>query len=373
LPNSEEKLKLGLIGCGRRGRILLSAILEHSLFEVQALAAQNEAALTQAALYQPRAKKYSHAHELLDTELDAVLVATPPATHGELSIAALHAGKDVLCEVPAVISVDEAQALVEAVKSSGRVFALAENACFGETVQALRRFLTEEPLGPYLHCEGTYAEDCREDAGGIIYGRDTGEPFWRSEHLMSNYTTHSLGPLIYLTGHRVTQVVGMMSNMRRQTGRELAIASSILCYTDQGAVFHSFQSGLCPRLGFHWRLTGEGGTIESSPFQLEEKKFLLYRAGARVGTKGQQLRLDLPPSEPYLRYQGTGRNAAEKVMLDEFANAIRRRPTTAIDIYSALSMSLPGVLGDLSVQREFQPIEMPEFALGSHDAATTAK
>jgi hypothetical protein len=175
--------------------------------------------------------------------------------------------------------------------------------------------------------------------------------------------TRRLGPLIYLTGHRVSHVVAMASGRRRHTGRELATAYSVLCYTDQGAVFHTFQSGVCPRLGFHWRLTGERGTIESTPFPLEEQRFLLYRAGEGVGVKGRQVRLDLPPPEAYRRYQRPGRNVAERVMLHEFANAIAGRPTTSIAIYAALSMSLPGVLGDLSIQQDFKPIDMPKFAL----------
>jgi predicted dehydrogenase len=361
--DANRRLALGLIGCGQRGLVLLSATMEHPLFEVRAICDLHPCSLASAARLAPAAFQFSSFKGLLDSELDAVLIATPPATHAELSIAALHAGKNVLSEVPAVTSLEEAASLVEVVRSTGLYYALAENSCFNLTIQTFKRFLNQEPFGPYIHGEGTYAEDCREDTKGVIFDRVTGERFWRFSHMMSNYTTHSLGPLIYLTGHRVTHVVSMTSHRRRQTGFESSIASSVLCYTDEGAVFHSFQSGLCPRLGFHWRLTGERGTIESTPFPIEEKRFLLYRAGARSGVKGQLLMTDLEPTETYSRYSKPTLYAAERVMLHEFALALKGEPNSSVDIYSAMSMSLPGVLGDLSVQRDFRTMEMPAFAL----------
>lgn len=62
---------------------------------------------------------------LAEPRLDAVLIATPPATHGELARAALAAGKHVIVETPICLTASEARELVEAANRAGRVLAVA--------------------------------------------------------------------------------------------------------------------------------------------------------------------------------------------------------------------------------------------------------
>src|SRR6202011_1506182 len=54
-----------------------------------------------------------------DPSVDAVFVSTPNNLHAQHSIAALRAGKHVLCEKPMAVSVGEAQEMVTAARSSG--------------------------------------------------------------------------------------------------------------------------------------------------------------------------------------------------------------------------------------------------------------
>jgi myo-inositol 2-dehydrogenase/D-chiro-inositol 1-dehydrogenase/scyllo-inositol 2-dehydrogenase (NAD+) len=60
-----------------------------------------------------------------EESVDAVVVASPTYAHAELAVAALEAGKHVLCEKPLALSLDEAAAIVEAAESSDGVFLMA--------------------------------------------------------------------------------------------------------------------------------------------------------------------------------------------------------------------------------------------------------
>ena len=71
----------------------------------------------------PAAKRYAdYASLLADDQIDAVYVATPHPWHAELSIAALRAGKHVLCEKPAGMNAAEVTAVTEVAAQCGRLY-----------------------------------------------------------------------------------------------------------------------------------------------------------------------------------------------------------------------------------------------------------
>ncbi|MDQ6877248.1 MAG: Gfo/Idh/MocA family oxidoreductase [Candidatus Dormibacteraeota bacterium] len=80
-------------------------------------------------------------------EVDAVSIATPPATHHPLALAYLNAGKDVLLEKPMALTVNDARELVEAAEKLGRMLAVVHNFQFARSVIRLRRLLAQGRLG----------------------------------------------------------------------------------------------------------------------------------------------------------------------------------------------------------------------------------
>ncbi|HEV1992278.1 MAG TPA: Gfo/Idh/MocA family oxidoreductase, partial [Candidatus Dormibacteraeota bacterium] len=81
------------------------------------------------------------------SEVDAVTIATPPATHHPLALAYLKAGKDVLLEKPMALTVDDARELLEVAENAGRMLAIVHNFQFARSVVRLRRLLAEGRLG----------------------------------------------------------------------------------------------------------------------------------------------------------------------------------------------------------------------------------
>jgi len=109
----QEKLKLGIVGCGNKG-----------WHNVQQLADQNIVALCdvdtnfldRAAETYPRARKYRDFRKMLDAEqsqIDAVVVSTPDHTHAPATAAALALGKHVYCEKPLTHTVAEARVVAQ--------------------------------------------------------------------------------------------------------------------------------------------------------------------------------------------------------------------------------------------------------------------
>lgn len=122
---TRDVVRLGLIGCGGRGRQLATTVrwtgLERRCGQIVALCDVHRSRADRVRDEScPRAVIYEHYQELLDRgDIEGVIVATPDHWHTPLTLAALRAGKAVYCEKPLTLTVAEGQLLVKAVRRSG--------------------------------------------------------------------------------------------------------------------------------------------------------------------------------------------------------------------------------------------------------------
>lgn len=135
------RIRLGVIGLGTWGLEVVEAAAGHPDVTVVAGADPSESARARLADFAPGARVHSDAHELIESDLDAVYVAAPPAAHAEYVLAALEAGRHVFCEKPLAIDLDEGARMREAAKRTGLVlavnFALSDRAAVLEVERAL--------------------------------------------------------------------------------------------------------------------------------------------------------------------------------------------------------------------------------------------
>ncbi len=122
-----DPVTCAVIGAGEQGRLLLAQLTRLKSARVAAVCDPYSPHLRKAiALAGRNVESYTDAAHLLDeeTDVEAVIVATPTHQHTPVALAALKAGRHVFCEAPLAGSVADAQTIARAAKESGRVFAV---------------------------------------------------------------------------------------------------------------------------------------------------------------------------------------------------------------------------------------------------------
>ncbi|MBO7520445.1 MAG: Gfo/Idh/MocA family oxidoreductase, partial [Clostridia bacterium] len=151
---------------------------------------------------------YTDFDEFLKHDMDMVVLANYANEHTPFAIKAMKAGKHVFSEVLPVQTMKEAVELAEAVEETGMLYGYAENYCYMAAPYEMRRLYREGKLGEFQYGEGEYIHNCENVWPSLAYGDKN---HWRNNMYATYYCTHSLGPIIHITGLRPVSVVGTES------------------------------------------------------------------------------------------------------------------------------------------------------------------
>jgi predicted dehydrogenase len=115
-------VNFGVIGLNEWGREILHQLSVMSYAPVVAICDNYSHALRKAGADAPNAKPYADYKELIaDPNVQAVVIATPTASHREIALAAIAAGKHVYCEAPLANTIDDAKAIATAARDAVKV------------------------------------------------------------------------------------------------------------------------------------------------------------------------------------------------------------------------------------------------------------
>lgn len=119
---ANDRIGLGLIGAGGRGRDVLSNFRHNSEVELLAVCDVYGTRVDEVVSKVPAAKPFSQHEKLLELkEVDAVLIASPDHWHKDHAVDAMNAGKDVYVEKPLCRTLEEAPVMVQAARRNNRI------------------------------------------------------------------------------------------------------------------------------------------------------------------------------------------------------------------------------------------------------------
>ena len=148
-----------------------------------------------------------------DPEIDLIDIATPNNSHAEIAIAALRAGKHVICEKPLARTVEEAAAMYEESRKSTAVNMVAFNYRRTPALALAKRYIDEGALGDILKFRATYLQDWSADPNSQLS--------WRFQKKIAgsgavgDILTHVLDLARYLAGE-VTEVSALTNHIIKE-------------------------------------------------------------------------------------------------------------------------------------------------------------
>jgi predicted dehydrogenase len=142
-------LRVGIIGCGRVTSMFhLKAIQQIDEFIVTALSDVNEDRMKKLKRTCSASSTYlDYKKMLLDPNVEAIVVNTPPSFHEDIVLDALKAGKHVLCEKPLAKTVEGCKKIKELQKETGLVVLPAHNYAFSPSLLEMNKFLKNGIVG----------------------------------------------------------------------------------------------------------------------------------------------------------------------------------------------------------------------------------
>jgi predicted dehydrogenase len=146
---ANDRIKLGLIGCGERGRYDMSNFLKTDTVDAVALCDVYAPHLDEAKKQAASARTFSDHRRLLDIkEIDVALIGVPDHWHAQVAIDALNAGKDVYVEKPLTLRIEEGPAIVKAARVNKRICQVGMQQRSGKHyIQAKQEYMDSGKLG----------------------------------------------------------------------------------------------------------------------------------------------------------------------------------------------------------------------------------
>ena len=204
-----------------------------------------------------------------DPEVDAIHIVTPPATHAELSIRALNAGKHCGCTIPMGMSLEELYAVIEARKKSGKQYLFLETTVFGREFFYVQDLYKKGELGKIQYMSCAHYQDME------------GWPSYWEGYPPLMHPTHAIGPCLMLLGQYPSAVYARGSgkvrdSLKEKYGCPYAFEAAMVSLEDSDVTIEveRFLYGVARSYSECFRVYGENKSFEWQ--QLADEPPVLY-------------------------------------------------------------------------------------------------
>ena len=365
----ERKLKVGVLG-GWRG-VSVARGAQANGMEIAAVC-DRDAVRVKWAARELGCRAFDDYGKMLDSDIDAVIVANYATEHVRAVKQALAAGKHVMSECLACFTMAEAVELVEAVEAAPNLtYFFAENYPFFPQNMEMRRLFESGDFGKFVYGEAEYVHPISPREMAELAGR---EDHWRNWLPATYYCTHSMGPVMVITGTRPVAINAIVmphdfddpsvtNTLRVNDG-----GSVLLCRMDNGAAVKILPWSGIRDHGQRCRICCNKGSME---WNQGNGALRLTRWDADFPDSDLPLRQQYDPQFPHEHRQAAqhGHGGGDYFTSYWFGRAIRTGEKPLIDVYRAVDMSMIGIQGYRSALHNSNTCEIPDL----HDPAMREK
>ncbi len=239
-----------------------------------------------------------------DPDIDAVVIASPQATHRAIAEAAFALGKPVLCEKPLGASLDDSWAMLAAAEASGAVHMVGFNYIRTPASQYARKLIADGRIGKLTWFRGEMTEDFFADPA--IGG-------WRGQGAangcMGDLAPHMINAARALIGP-ITSLCASVETVHAERAGEAVTnddQAQMMCRFENGVQGHMFFSRVATgrKMGYAYEIHGTAGHIRFD--QEDQNELHLYTTEGPEAERGFRKILTGPEHPDYLPFcQGPG-------------------------------------------------------------------
>lgn len=226
-------IKVGIIGCGKIAQVRhipeYSANPHAQVYGFYDINQERARALAERF----GGKAYASYEDLLaDPQIEAVSVCAANHAHAEISIAALKAGKHVLCEKPMAITLEQCEAMVEAAERSGKYLMIGQNQRLAKAHKKAKELIEQGAIGKVLTFRTIFGH-----GGPETWSVDPGKNTWFFDKTkaamgaMADLGIHKTDMIQYVLGSKIvrTQAVLTTLDKRDATGSLIGVDDNAIC------------------------------------------------------------------------------------------------------------------------------------------------
>jgi predicted dehydrogenase len=317
-------LRFGLIGCGRIAQRHASIMQQHG---VLAAVCDIDKSKADELATQYGAEAFYDAAEMLQFwqgELDVVAVCSPNGLHTFHSISAMRHGAHVLCEKPMAIKATDAEAMLEAARSTGRHLVVVKQNRYNPPVVAVKQMLDSQQLGRILSVQC----NCFWNRPAAYYLNTWKGTLDLDGGALYTQFSHFIDILVWMFG-RFEPIAAVATN---------ALHQGVIDTDDSGIVMGRFGSGALLNLNYTVNafdhnmegsitIFGEFGTVKIGGQYLNELEYQSLSNGAMA---------DLPTGNPPNQYgQYTGSMSNHPMVYQSLMDQLSRPATVTTALQEA--------------------------------------
>lgn len=399
----KEKIKIGYIGCGRRGYGLLWGMFSRfNDVEVVKICDYDEDKMDYACeLFteknKPAPVKTKNADDIFnDPEIDAVVIMTPWKGRAELAIKAMRAGKYAAIEVGVAYDLSECYELVKAYEETGMPVMMLENCCYGRLEMMGYNVAEQGLFGELVHCDGGYHHYFPEEELFAVKKYEDGISHYRlTDYMLRNcetYPTHELGPIAKTLkinrGNRMLSLssfasksCGLKDYAKRTFGEDSEYAKidykqgdivTTVIKCAGGQTIHLCLDTTIPRSYYSRNYTVRGTLGMLS----EEGNVLFFDDMGYVDEEGKKKHTKNNIEEMYEKYDHplytqyvkegiqVGHGGMDWLVCRAFVESVKNGTNTPIDAYDTAAWMAIGPLSEMSIANGGAPVAVPDFTKG---------
>lgn len=370
-----DKVSVAIVGLGF-GAEFIPIYQQHPQAEMYAICQRNPEKLKQTGdQFGIKTRYTNYADVLADKNVDFVHINSPIPDHAPMSIAALKAGKHVMCTVPMATTIEECQEIVELVKKTGLTYMMAETVVYSREFLFIQEMYTKGELGKIQYMAASHPQDM------------DGWPDYWERMIPMHYATHVVSPVLGLVNGRADYVSCFGSgtvreDIQKKSGNKFAVESCHIKIKDSDIAAHIWRflydtarqyresfDVYGTKRSFEWTLVEHEEHIVHTAKKPEPEIPSRVKVPDFAHLLPEPIRRFTQPAEihdaQHLSFiQGGGHGGSHPHLVNEFVSALVQKRDPWPNAPTSANWTCVGICAHQSALKGGEIVKLPAFTLG---------